>query len=330
MNLVQHILMIILLVYTADGFTYELKSNFDNKNSFEAPSSFSKKQVSTALLDILNVVKHEYIYPEKIVHVEKAFGNISDITLQRYINNQPLFIQEISMLLRKATNDGHINLLVNDQLLTIGADAEYQHQLKKSNFGFEHVQLLDGSIGYIKLNHFFQHKQAEQLVDKAFDMLAQSKALILDIREASEGSMEFAHYLMSYFFESNTLLSNMQFQRQEKIYEVKSVDRLAHDKFKRKFPVYILTSAFVTSAAEYFSYSMQQFNKAVIIGEPTMGIALWSQEFKVNEEIAIKLPVAIPTHPLTQSNWQSIGVIPDYDVDSASAYKLAIQLASAQ
>ena len=290
---------------------------------------FTQAQVQQSIEEVIEVLNNEYIYLEKVERLIKELRKIKRMRAIQYVNNKAIFMRDVGALLRRTSQDGYIELLPVKRKLTIGNDLEYQYQQQKSNFAFEQARVLEGNIGYLKINHFFQNKEAESVAEKAFSLLKATKAMIIDLREASEGSMEFAQYLMSYFIESRTLLCQMKYQRQEKQHEIWSISDIGHQDFKRDYPVFILTSSFVTSAAEFFSYTLKHLNKAVIIGEQTMGVANWSQEITVNDWLMIKLPVAIPVSPITQSNWEGDGVVPDYETDADASFTLAYKLAKA-
>jgi len=307
-----------------------LESQAITNTQFELTQvKFTQAQVQQSIEEIIEVLNNEYIYPEKVEVLVKELRKIKNKQAIQYINNKADFMRDIGALLRRTSRDGYIDLLPVQRALVIGDNLEYQYQQQKSNFAFEQARVLENNIGYLKINHFFQNKEAESVAENAFNLLKGTKAVIIDLREASEGSIEFAQYLMSYFIESKTLLCQMIYQRQEKQHEIWSISDIGDREFKRDYPVFILTSSFVTSAAEFFSYTLKHLNKAVIIGEKTMGVAKWSQEISVNEWLKIKLPVAIPVSPITQSNWEGEGVVPDYETDADSSFALALKLAKA-
>jgi hypothetical protein len=298
-----------------------------NKIVTSTQEEFTRIQIEKSIDGIIELLKKEYIYPEKVQNIATQLKKMHRSRVNQYINNKSVFIREIGTLLRRTSQDGYIELLSANNRTYIGGDAEYQYQRQKSNFAFEEARVLEGNIGYLKINHFFQNKQAELVAERAFKLLNGTRAMIIDLREANEGSMVFAQYLMSYFIESKTLLCQMIYQRQEQQHEIWSISDIGHKTFKQDYPLFILTSSFVTSAAEFFSYTLKHLNRAVIVGEQTMGVAHWSQELKVNDWLMMKLPVAIPLNPITQSNWEGNGVIPDNKTDASSSFALALKLA---
>ena len=108
---------------------------------------------------------------------------------------------------------------------------------------------------------------------------------------------------------------------------MKSLKNLSNDRLKHNYPVYILTSSFISGTGEFFSYTLKHLHKAVIVGEQTMGVALISKKQKVNEFISINMPIAIPIHPATNTNWDQVGVAPDYAVKANASFEMAYKLA---
>lgn len=298
-----------------------------NKPLSSNQAQLSRWQVKETIEQIIDVLNKEYLYPEKVDVLVSKLRALNHVKGSRYIKNKSQFIKEAGELLRRASGDGYFELIPSKRELIIGGELSYQNQQRKTNYGFEQARVLKHQIAYLKVNHLFHNKAAEVAAENALALLKESKAMIIDLREANEGSIEFAQYLMSYFFEEKTLLGQMYYQRQEKRHDLWSIEGVGHQKYKHNYPVYILTSAFVTSAAEFFSYTMKHFNKAVIVGEKTMGVARWSQEVLVNDWLMMKLPVALPVSPNTQSNWEGEGVIPDHQTDAMASFDLAYELA---
>jgi hypothetical protein len=58
-----------------------------------------------------------------------------------------------------------------------------------------------------------------------------------------------------------------------------------------------------------------------------MGVALISKTHKVNELISINMPIAFLTHPVTNTNWEQEGVVPDVYVEANLSFDTAYKLA---
>ena len=60
---------------------------------------------------------------------------------------------------------------------------------------------------------------------------------------------------------------------------------------------------------------MQSFGKAKIIGKPTAGAAHMNSFYPLNENFRISISTGAPINPKTNTNWENIGVIPDYPAE---------------
>ena len=83
------------------------------------------------------------------------------------------------------------------------------------------------------------------------------------------------------------------------------------DSLNLLMPVYILTSHSTFSGGEDFSYGMQKSNRATIVGETTGGGAHPQMPFSVGQGFIISIPYARSLNPITKTDWEGIGVIPD-------------------
>ena len=91
-------------------------------------------------------------------------------------------------------------------------------------------------------------------------------------------------------------------------------------------PVYILTNHNTFSGAEDFSYGMQVAKRAIIVGETTGGGAHPQRPFSVGQGFVVFIPFARSLNPITKTDWEGTGVIPDVKVTSNSALIKAQEL----
>ena len=94
------------------------------------------------------------------------------------------------------------------------------------------------------------------------------------------------------------------------------------------FPLYILLSGFSNSTAEFVGYTLQQFDKAVVLGDNTISSARFVKSFEIGHGLQLALPVAQTIHPSTVDNWQNGGVSPDIGCKQDECLVLAEQHAT--
>jgi Peptidase family S41 len=88
-------------------------------------------------------------------------------------------------------------------------------------------------------------------------------------------------------------------------------------------PVYLLTSGRTFSGGEDIAYTLQAQGRAEVIGEVTGGGAHPTRGFPISPAVHIGIPFARSINPVTGTNWQGTGVIPDTVATSDEAYNVA-------
>jgi hypothetical protein len=184
--------------------------------------------------------------------------------------------------LQKAHHDGHLRLryapgMAKDLADTTGRDERRRTNdslmlidMRKRNFLFTKADILPGNIGYVKFNGFVGFgKEARPTITGAFRFVANTKALIIDLRDNGGGSVETVAQVESYFFPAKTHMNDV-INRDKSKWELWTNPAEA-DSLLLQMPVYILTARRTFSGAEDFSYSMQSIHRAVIVGDTTGG-----------------------------------------------------------
>jgi C-terminal processing protease CtpA/Prc len=85
----------------------------------------------------------------------------------------------------------------------------------------------------------------------------------------------------------------------------------------------VLTSGRTFSGGEDFAYTLQALGRATVVGEPTGGGAHPTRGFPISAAVHIGVPFARSVNPVTGTNWQGTGVVPDVAVPEAQARDVA-------
>jgi retinol-binding protein 3 len=136
--------------------------------------------------------------------------------------------------------------------------------------GFEKVEVLDGNIGYIKLNGFFPPDACATKASDAIAKVADAKALIVDLRDNGGGAPPMVAHVTSYLFAQRTHLNDLWNRRTGETEEFWTNPDVPGRKLVTQ-PVYLLTARRTFSGAEEFSYNLQNLKRATIVGETTGG-----------------------------------------------------------
>ncbi|WP_207494874.1 S41 family peptidase [Aridibaculum aurantiacum] len=198
--------------------------------------------------------------------------------------------------------------------------------VKDNNYMFKKVELLPGNIGYLPFNVFVEHVQeAKPTIASALSFIANSSAIIIDLRENTGGEPEMVSQLESYFFKEKTLM-NVIINRSKGDTTFYYADPAKTGGLTLTMPMYILTSKKTFSGGEDFSYGMQQAKRATIVGEVTGGGAHPTNPFSVGQGFIVHIPFGRSSNPVTKTDWEGTGVIPDVKVESAKALIKAQEL----
>jgi len=191
------------------------------------------------------------------------------------------------------------------------------------NFGIHRVERLDGNVGYLDVRRVAVPANAGPAIAAAMELVAGTYALIIDLRHNGGGAPEGVVFWCSYLFdEQPTHLNDIfhadtgetrQFWALPYVPGPRYVDR----------PVYVLTSSHTFSGGEDFCYTLQALGRAQVIGETTGGGAHPTRPFPISAAVHIAIPFARSVNPVTGTNWQGTGVVPDVAVPEARAYDTA-------
>jgi Peptidase family S41/N-terminal domain of Peptidase_S41 in eukaryotic IRBP len=191
------------------------------------------------------------------------------------------------------------------------------------NFGIRRVERLDGNVGYVDVRRVAMAANAGPAITAAMELLAGTYALILDLRRNGGGSPDGVLLWCSYLLKDEPIHLNdifhadtgetRQFWTLPYVPGPRYVDR----------PVYVLTSSRTFSGGEEFCYNLQALGRAELIGETTGGGAHPTRGFPISRAVHIGIPFARSINPVTGTNWQGTGVVPDVAVPEAEAYDVA-------
>jgi hypothetical protein len=205
--------------------------------------------------------------------------------------------------------------------------AQYRKQMERLNCGFEKVEQLTGNVGYLKFNFFANPEVCGPTATAAMNFLGNVDALIIDLRENGGGDPRMVAFLCSYLFAQPTHLNDLWERKTNTTHQYWTLPyvpgRLLSDK-----PVYLLTAKRTFSGAEEFSYNLKSLKRATIIGETTGGGAHPVSGHRIDEHFMIGVPFARAINPITNTNWEGVGVEPDVKVPSADALATARKLAA--
>jgi retinol-binding protein 3 len=193
-------------------------------------------------------------------------------------------------------------------------------------FGFHALTRLTGNIGYLELGRFEAAADAGATLHAAMQFLANTDALIIDLRYNGGGHADMVALVASYFLAEQTRLATLERRDQTMSDQIWSAAYVPGPRYLNR-PVFILTSARTFSGAEGLTYDLKHFAHAVIVGEKTRGGANPGAFQQIDEHFAVFVPTARVVHAATGTNWDADGITPDVAVAAKDAKLAALKLA---
>lgn len=200
--------------------------------------------------------------------------------------------------------------------------AEYAQRMALYNHGFFKVERLAGNIGYIDLRSFLDPSFAGETAIAAMNLISHTSALIFDLRHNDGGAPAMIALLASYLFDRQIHLITFYHRPDDSTRQSWTLPYVPGRRYPDK-PVYVLTSGETVSGAEEFAYNLKHHRRATIVGEVTAGAAHPGGRYQVTPHFEVIIPTGRAISPITGTDWEGVGVLPDIAVPQQDALDIA-------
>lgn len=282
------------------------------------------------LNSISDLIETKYVIPDIAKTSTDEFRKKVSGGYYDSIIDANIFTKQVTSDLVGIVGDKHIYFRIVEPEIKDKQNSSLHHPIRyhklgaKENYGFKKLEILDGNIGLLELSRFYKYSDIKDMATNAIRFLSNTDAIIIDIRENGGGSGD---YLSSYFLEYPTQLSSNYSREEDYLTEYWTIEDIGMEPMT-EIPIFILTSDRTFSAAECFAYDMKVRGRAIIVGDSTKGGAHSVDLYNLFEQFEIYIPTMRAINPVTGSNWEGVGVIPDLTVNAESALDSAIVLAT--
>lgn len=280
----------------------------------------------------IRLLNENYVFPETAKKMEQALRE--RVARKEYdaITDPEAFARALTDHLLEICKDKHLRVVYRaegipprDEAGEPSAEERRRNRalMAARNFGFERLERLNGNIGYIDLRGFMPAAFGGETVAAAMSFLANTDALIFDLRQNGGGDPNMVSLISSYLFDKRTHLNDLYHRPTNKTEEFWTREDVPGKRYGGAKPVYVLTSHQTFSAGEEFTYNLKNLKRATIIGETTGGGAHPVNFHRIDGHFGIGVPFARAINPITKTNWEGTGVAPDIDAPAAQALKIA-------
>jgi hypothetical protein len=204
--------------------------------------------------------------------------------------------------------------------------ARYRNALEQNNCFFEKAEILAHNIGYLKLNSFPDPSLCQPTAAAAMASLNHADAIIFDLRDNTGGYPSMAALIAGYLFDQPTHLNDMYKRGENSTQQSWTPPPVPGNRLANK-AAYVLTSGATFSGAEEFSYDLKMLKRATLVGEVTSGRGHIPRGRRIDDHFEIRVPDQRSINPISKTDWDGPGVVPDVKVKAADALQTAQKLA---
>jgi len=203
--------------------------------------------------------------------------------------------------------------------------AEFHHEVRLRGGEIPEARWLAGNVGYLRITMFIDAPPSVEKLAAAMSMLADTAALIVDVRGSPGGEPAGVANVIGHFVSVRTPTVRTQGG------DDRSAERTFYAEPKTPGyadkPMYVLVDGKTGSGAEEFAYDLQALGRATLVGETTAGAATPGGYRPLAHGFVAFIPMQIVANTITGTNWEGVGVIPDVKVPAAESLTRAHRLA---
>ncbi len=286
-------------------------------NAQATQDEISSAQRLAVIKELNGLLLDHYVFPEVAQSlVEMLRSNIQSGAYD-LLDSEKSFADQVTADMGELTEDKHLALWptppssANDST-NLGTEMS-RISGREGNYGIDGAKILPGNIGLIKTSSFSLdqlYEQAEPTLDAVMAMVANVDTLIFDLRNNRGGSPRVGRHLASYLFGPEPVhLNDFYFRSTDTTLPYWTLAELPGRRLPN-IPVYILINKHTFSAAEGFAYNLKHLGRAIVVGQPSGGGAHGGSTREIGDRFQAYIPFSRSIHPITKTDFEGVGVIP--------------------
>ena len=290
-------------------------------NVVAAPSeSLDAATHRQVLVEVADVIQERYADPK--------VGRAMSDTIMAHVNrggaDSPIdaqaLVAKVMGVIRSMVADRHFEFAERSKDKD---DSDPSPRLDRSKHGLRTARMLEGQTAYFEFDGFPGDEASLSAVAKAIEGQPEMRAVIFDLRDNNGGAGDMVVMLCNHLLDADLLLYTFTGRSDDTPTEMRSSS--CDQYFGTTIPVYILTSENTLSAAEAFTYILRDFDRAVVVGERTAGMANPSRTYTIAGRFDLTVPFLLIRYGKSGGTFAGAGVSPDIEVSAESALETALK-----
>ncbi|XP_067828471.1 retinol-binding protein 3 [Heptranchias perlo] len=284
------------------------------------------------------LVADNYAFAETGAGVAEKMAEIVSKGKYSIINSEVELAQKLSEDLQKLSGDKHLKVAhipenSKDHIpgvvpMPIPPPEMFEDLIE---FSFQ-TKVFENTVGYLRFDMFGDIELITQvsdlMVEHVWNKIANTTALIVDLRYNIGGPTSSIPALCSYFFDDGNpvLLDTIYSRPTDTTSELWTIPLVAGERYGSERELILLTSNVTSGAAEEFVFVMKRLGRALVVGEVTSGGCHPPQTYHVADtNLYLNIPT-VRSSSLEGASWEGAGIAPNVEVSAGTALEKAKEI----
>jgi hypothetical protein len=247
-----------------------------------------------------------------------------------------LFAMALTLHMQEISHDEHLWVRCHLEPLPnhegqLHQDGEWQElkmvEARLDNYGLHRLERLPGNVGYLDIHYLHRPIWGGDTLVSAINFLANTNAVIIDLRKCEGGYPGMIALICSYLFEEEPIhLDSIYWRDDDRTQQYWTLPYVPGKRYLDK-PVYVLISKDTFSGGESIASILQTRQRAILVGEKTDGGAHPGVSYRLHSHFEAFIPIGRNINPVTGTDWEATGVIPDITAVKEQSFDVAYQMA---
>ena len=269
-----------------------------------------------------------YVFHDKAKQIEMLLRQRQHDGAYGAITSGEQFAAQLTADMASVAHDLHMKVKFSPKRLRPGVEPDVMPRAASGaargrHDGVENADHLSPAIGYLRISSFPSRAAVAGAYASALDKLSDTDALIVDVRDNSGGDPASVALLISYFVDRPTRLNDVWSRDSGRTTQTWTEGALDGRRYGGTKPVAILAGPGTASAGEDFTYTMQALKRAAVVGARTWGGAHPIALYRLGDHFFAAIPHSRTISPITRTNWEGAGVMPNVAAPPAAALAMA-------
>eukprot|EP00061_Rhincodon_typus_P016309 g44456.t1 len=282
------------------------------------------------------VLLENYCFPENLAGMKEAIRQANQSEEILHVSEPHTLAAVLTAGLQGALNDPRLRISyepgtsIQEPAPVPPLSPGMHLQLVQSSVKFE---ILDNNVGYLRIDHIIEEEMVKELgpilVERIWDHIVTTNALILDLRYSESGKISGVPFLISYFCQADDQIhiDSVYDRPSNSTQELWTLPSVLGERYSQDKDLLVLVSSYTRGVAEDVAYILKHLDRALLVGERTAGGSLNVQKFRIGtSDFFITVPLSRSISPITGQSWEVNGVFPVVLVSADRALEKATSI----